>query len=88
MAAGLFLTNWNRLGGSGTDIWLRGRNVGGGIAIAGPATPHAAPPGNSGPAAISMIQSTVMVEVAIPLLFMEMLLVVTLRDLWILGGLA
>ena len=31
MAAGLLLTNWNRLGGSGTAIWFRGNRVGGGM---------------------------------------------------------
>src|SRR6185369_5014447 len=51
MAAGLFLTNWNRLGGSGTGIWLRGRKVGGGIAC--PGAPHAPLPASSDPVTVS-----------------------------------
>src|SRR6185369_1758347 len=67
MAAGLFLTNWNRLGGSGTAIWLSGvlKSAGGG-AIAGPGAPQAAPPGSSEPLAVSSMQIKAVVDAAIP----------------------
>src|SRR6266702_1009679 len=68
MAAGLFLTNWNRLGGSGTGIWFKGRKVGGGMAC--PATPHAVPPVRSEPVMVRRPQRVAIAGLEKRLFFM------------------